>query len=226
MTTIDIRTTVGDLVTAQPSSSRVFMKHGIDFCCGGKRTLGEACRERGLDPAGVVAELSAIPPEPRNDLADAPLAEVCDYIEQRHHEPARAELERVGALVEKVARVHGAKHPSMVELASVFADFAQELRSHMQKEERVLFPAIRALAAGRPFGHLRAPISVMEHEHVDAGETLTRMRELGYGYDPPDGACNTFRAALSGLADIESDLFRHVHLENNILFPRALALTS
>lgn len=226
MTTIDMSSTVGDLVTAQPGSSRVFMKHGIDFCCGGKRTLGDACRDLGLDPARVVAELAAMPAEPRDDLADAPLSELCDYIEKTHHDTARAELDRVGALLEKVARVHGAKHPSMVELASVFAGFAQELSSHMQKEERVLFPAIRALARGRVAGHLRAPISVMQHEHVDAGDALKRMRALGYDYAPPEGACNTFRAALGGLADIEADLLRHVHLENNILFPRALSLDS
>jgi regulator of cell morphogenesis and NO signaling len=226
MTTIDTSTTVGDLVTAQPGSSRVFMKHGIDFCCGGKRTLEAACQEQGLDPAAVVAELAAIPPEPRNDLADAPLEAVCDYIERTHHDFTRAELDRVGALLEKVARVHGTRHPSMVELSVIFALFAEDLRNHMLKEERVLFPAIRALAHGNPGRDPHAPISVMEREHVEAGDALRRMRALGYDYVPPEGACNTFRAALGGLADIESDLLRHVHLENNILFPRALALVS
>ncbi|MBL9027624.1 MAG: iron-sulfur cluster repair di-iron protein [Myxococcales bacterium] len=221
----DEHTSVGAVVTERPSTSRLFSRLGIDFCCGGKKSLATACAEKGLDVGSVLAELGATTPEARNDWADAPLGSVCDHIERTHHAFTVAELDRLAGLLEKVARVHGAKHPNMVELASVFAPFAEELRQHMMKEERILFPAIRALASGEPARGIGGPVSVMMREHDGAGAALRSMREIALDYVPPEGACNTFKAALGGLVDLETDLLLHVHLENNVLFPRALALT-
>ena len=222
----DEHTSVGDVVTERPSTSRLFSRLGIDFCCGGKKSLANACAERGLDVAAVLTELAVAVPEPRSNWADAPLAAVCDHIERTHHTFTVAELARLSGLLEKVARVHGAKHPNMVELNSVFLPFAEELRLHMTKEERILFPAIRALAQGEPSRAIQAPVSVMMREHDGAGALLRQMRSIALDYVPPEGACGTFRAALGGLVDLETDLLLHVHLENNVLFPRALAITA
>lgn len=223
-----IESTVGDLVVEKPGRSRVFQKLGIDFCCGGKKTLAQVCRERNLEPVDVLAQLTAeAGPEGRSSWADAPLAAVCDHVESTHHGYLRSELPRLQTMVDKVARVHGERHPNMIELAVVFTAFASDMILHMTKEERVLFPALRALSTGRSTGlDPAAPIRVMSREHDDAGDALRRMRELAHDYEVPEGACNTFRALLSGLEEMEADLFQHVHLENNVIFPRALALVS
>lgn len=231
MATISISSTVGDLVATRPSHSRVFQKFGIDFCCGGKKRLAEACSAKGLDPGVVLDALAANEAAGSRDGADVvglTLGQLCDHIEQTHHAYLRAELPRVGAMVKKVAAVHGAVQPWTIELASVFADFAAELNSHMIKEEQVLFPWIRGLEGSEPCaqrgcgGTIANPIGVMEHEHEGAGQSLARMRELSHGYTPPAGACNTFLAALNGLALIEADMHQHVHKENNVLFPKAV----
>jgi regulator of cell morphogenesis and NO signaling len=221
-----IESTVGDLVVEKPGRSRVFAKLGIDFCCGGKKTLVEVCREKALDPAVVLAQLEEqAGPEGRTPWAEAPLADLVDHVERTHHAFTREELPRLQGLLDKVARVHGERHPNMVEVARIFGVFASEMLLHMTKEERVLFPAIRAVAGGRPAGIDPAmPIRVMSREHDEAGEQLRQMRELTRDYALPDGACNTFRAALAGLEEIEADMHQHVHLENNLMFPRALAL--
>jgi regulator of cell morphogenesis and NO signaling len=233
MHTIDPNATVGDLVVERPARSRVFQRLGIDFCCGGKKPLADACRDKGLSVAEVAEALSA---EDAGDRADdlvvsgLTLCELCDHIERTHHAYLRAELPRVYAMVRKVAAVHGEKHPWTVELAGVFASFAEELDTHMFKEDRVLFPWIRGLERGGEVtkghcgGSINNPIRMMEHEHDDAGRALERMRELSHGFTPPPGACNTFVAMLDGLARIEADMHRHVHKENNVLFPRAADL--
>lgn len=220
MSTSSVGPTVGDLVTERPSRSRVFSKLGIDFCCGGGRTLEEVCSARGLDVADVQAMLDREPPAPDHvDWRTEPLGALVDYIETTHHVFTRTELPRLDEMLAKVARVHGARHPYMVEVAASFSRFASELLAHLDKEERVLFPAIRERGAGRAMP-LDRPIAVMMREHDDAGATLSWMREQTGGFVPPEGACNTFRAALAGLEELERDLHEHVHLENNVLFPR------
>lgn len=221
--------TVGQLVVERPSRARVFEQLGIDYCCGGKLPLADACRKRGLDPAMVLARLEAADaaPEQERDWTRAPLAELADHIERVHHDFLRAELPRLSALSKKVAAVHGDAHPELPELANVFDEFAGELFEHMQKEEKVLFPMIRSIGRGvlpdvGP-GRLGMPVAMMEHEHDDAGRAMDRMRELTDGYTPPPGACNSYLALFDRLARIEQDMHAHVHKENNILFPRALA---
>lgn len=230
MNTINADSTVGQLVVERPSRSKVFQKLGIDFCCGGKKRLADVCRDKGLDTGEVLRELAAdegVAGRGDLDVSTMTLTQLCDHIEQTHHAFLHAELPRVSAMAKRVATVHGAHHPWTVELASVFSKFAAELDAHMLKEERVLFPWIRSLEtteqhrAGACGSSIANPIRMMEHEHNDAGRALERMRELSGGFAPPTGACNTFIAMLDGMARIEDDMFRHVHKENNVLFPKA-----
>ena len=236
MTTAEIptlETTVGELVTRRPSRSRVFEKLGIDYCCGGKKPLSEACTEKGIDAGTVLtvllaAEDAATPGE--QGWTNATLAELSHHIVQTHHAYLKRELPRLQAIVHKVAAVHGAHHPWLNDLENVYAHFAAEMGAHMMKEEQVLFPLIRGLESGELGPNTNCgrgvdnPIRVMEHEHEDAAQCLARMRELSTGFTPPQDACNTFRAMLDGLRELDADIHRHVHKENNILFPRALEL--
>lgn len=228
-----IETTVGELVARRPSRSRVFEKLGIDYCCGGKKPLSEACADKGIDAGTVLtillaAEEGAMSAE--QNWASATLADLSRHIEQTHHVYLKRELSRLGAIVHKVAAVHGDHHPWLAEFERVYTRFATEMAAHMMKEEKVLFPLIRSLESGTPgptanCGHgVGNPIRVMEHEHDDAAQSLARMRELSAGFTPPADACNTFRAMLAGLGELEADTHRHVHKENNILFPRAIEL--
>lgn len=233
MTSLDIHTTVGELVADRPSRSRVFQQLGIDFCCGGKKPLEDACRDKGLDPQTVLQTLLASEQTVGSseiDAAKLSLTELCDHIEQTHHAYLKQELPRLRPMIAKVAAVHGDRCPWMRDVTDVFEAFMQELNAHMMKEEQVLFPMIRAIeagetnAAGHCGGTIANPVRMMEHEHDDAGEALRRMHELTDGYTPPIGACNTFRATLDALRELEADMHQHVHKENNVLFPRALAL--
>lgn len=232
MTTMNLNATVGELVTERPSRARVFEKHGIDYCCGGKMPLTEACGHRGVSVdlvARELAEADAAPSGEERDWAAAALTELADHIEQTHHAYLRRELPRLTQLVSKVASVHGERHPEMREALRVFMGLRSELESHMLKEEQVLFPMIRGLEqADGPMtfhcGSINNPIRMMEFEHDNAGDALARLRELTSDYTPPADGCNTFRATLSGLAELEQDLHQHIHKENNILFPRAARL--
>jgi len=224
--------TVGELVRENPARSRVFERFSIDYCCGGKVPLQEACRDRRLDPERVVAELAAVDAEPA-DQADDPatmgLGDLADHIEATHHAYLREELPRLDFMTEKVAQVHGDAEPRLREIRQVFVACRQELEAHMLKEERVLFPMIRELErADGPVafhcGSLANPIRMMEHEHDQAGDAMSRFKELTDGYAPPEWACNTYRAMVDGLAAFERDMHQHVHKENNVLFPRALDL--
>lgn len=217
--------TVGRLVVEHPARARVFEEFDIDYCCGGKRTLGDACAQRGIDPAVVVRRLEAVdagPLQSGENWAIAPAGELCDHIVASHHAFLRRELPRVRRLVEKIARVHGDRHPELVKLSQVYQSFASDLDCHMDKEEQVLFPIIKRLADAdmKPSRNILAPVRVMEAEHDEAGHALALMRQLTNGFQPPEDACNTYRAAFAGLQDIEIDLHQHVHLENNVLFPQ------
>ena len=228
-----VESTVGELVVQRPSRARVFEKLGIDYCCGGRKPLADACTGRGLDPEDVRAQLEAADAVPSAetgpDWTTAPLTDLADHIETQHHGLMRRELPRMIALVRKVAGVHGQRHPEYQGLSRVFDEFASELASHMAKEETVLFPWIRTLesgtaAGGQTRGALDQPVRMMMQEHDDAGRALEQMRALTNGFTPALDACGSCRVMLSGLRDIETDMHTHVHKENNILFPRALAL--
>jgi regulator of cell morphogenesis and NO signaling len=221
---------VADLVLEKPSRARVFEQLGIDYCCGGKRPLAQACADRGLEVEAVVAALDAtLEPDTEDvDWRDRPLEELCGHIVGRHHAYLREELPSLLELVAKVARAHGAAHPELHEVQEVFAGAAEELEQHMVKEETILFPVCVALERGIdspfPAGSVGGPIDVMEHEHDTVAAALARLRELTGGYEPPAGACTSYRAMLGRLATLEQDTHRHVHEENNILFPRTMEL--
>jgi len=215
--------TVGELVAERPGRSRIFQSHRIDFCCQGTKTLRQACESKGVDLNEIVKALeaeAAAPAEQENNPAELPPAELADYIVETHHEFLRRELPRLHQMSARVAQVHGGHTPSLIEIHEVFCGLFQELDSHMMKEEQILFPAVRALASGQSVPMpLDGPISVMVHEHEDAGAALEKLNKLSHGYQPPADACNTYRALFAGLAELEEDLHRHIHLENSVLFP-------
>ncbi len=219
-------TTVADIASAIPSSVRIFQRHGIDFCCGGKTPLAVACRERGVSFTDVAKTIEASIDSRVRDERDwtrEPLYVLVDHILATYHEPLREELPRLESMAAKVSRVHGSKAPYLSRVETLVRDLSADLRLHMQKEERVLFPAIRATEEGiHPGMPISAPIGTMEHEHDLAGGMLSELRDITGGYVVPLWACQTFRALYHGLSELEATMHVHVHLENNVLFPRAL----
>ncbi len=224
-------TTVADIATYAPATISVFQRYHIDFCCGGRVPLRDVCADQGLDADAILDELRAVasPGSEEPKWTDATMTELIGHIQRRYHEPLRDELPRLDAMLDKVVSRHGAHLPDvLLPLQATFKSLEQELLEHMHKEDRVLFPAIVTLegagdtdAATIPAARLVAPIAVMEAEHESAGEALQVMRQLTGGYAPPDWACPTFRGLYYGLAQLEADMHRHVHLENHVLFPRA-----
>jgi len=217
--------TVGEIVAERPSQSRVFESFGIDYCCQGGRTLREACARKGVAAGAVVEQLEAglrDNPAPEVNPATFPPAELADHIVNTHHRFLRDELPRLHAMAQRVAGVHGPRRPSLVEVLTELEGMSSELMHHMMKEEQVLFPAIHAMVRGEVAGiPLDGAIATMLAEHDDAGAALARLRGLTDGFTPPADACNTYRALFGGLAELEEDLHRHIHLENSVLFPAA-----
>lgn len=217
--------TVGELVAARPGLSRIFQSLQIDFCCQGGRTLQEACERKGVSLDAVIEQIEAEAadrePESANPAA-LPPHELAAYIVGIHHGFLRRELPRLHAMSERVAHVHGGHTPSLVEVFQIFCGLEDELNSHLAKEEQILFPAISTMTREESGGMcLDGPIACMLHEHDDAGQALAKLHELTNGYQSPADACNTYRALFAGLADLEADLHRHIHLENSVLFPAA-----
>jgi len=213
---------VGQIAVALPISTRVFARYGIDYCCGGGVPLAEACESRGLDAESVLDEIeremgSAVGSEER--WSDAPLQDLVTHILVAYHRPLKEELTRLEAMARKVLEVHRDKEPEMLtELLSVYLGLKADLEPHMEKEEQILFPMIQQEQGFLADG----PISIMREEHDQAGLALKRLRELTNDYEVPPRACNSWRALWHGLAALEESLHQHIHLENNILFPRAL----
>jgi regulator of cell morphogenesis and NO signaling len=226
--TITETTAVGEIAAAFPSSIRVFQRLDIDFCCGGQKPLAKACADRGLPFDEVVDEITASAiarQEAVTDWPATPLDALTAHIVRSYHEPLRAELPRLNAMAAKVAKVHGGKDARLGSIASTLSMLSDELQTHMRKEELMLFPIIEAVETGAPASMgLDAPISVMTHEHDRAGMLLAELRSLTDGYSAPQWGCATLRALYSGLSELEDTMHVHVHLENNILFPRALRL--
>ena len=228
-----LETTVGQLVTERPARARIFESFGIDYCCGGKKSLAQAIRDNNLDAHTVLRILDAFDEHAgattERDWSKSSLTALADHIELTHHAYLKSELPRLEYLVNKVANRHGSHAPHLIELARVFTAFKFELESHMKKEEMILFPICRRMdhaTAPEQFhcGSVENPIAVMVREHEDAGDALKRMRELTNDYTPPLDACNTYRALFDSLRELELDMHRHVHKENSILFPKALDL--
>jgi regulator of cell morphogenesis and NO signaling len=214
--------TLGAIAASHPGATNVFLRHRLDFCCGGGRSLADACRTVNLDPHLVIGEILA-----RDDAQDEkerwtgrPLGELIDHILTRYHERLRRDLPPLVEAARRVERVHATKTACPHGLTAHLERMAVEVESHMRKEEQVLFPALRA---GHRGPALHMPIRVMMQEHDEHGENLRRLRELTTDLTAPAEACTTWRALYEGLTALEADLMRHIHLENNVLFPAALA---
>lgn len=220
--------TVGEIVAESPSLARVFQSFGIDFCCQGGRTLREACDLKKIASAAVIDQLEAAMRDTGSPVANPallPPAELVEHIVSTHHAYLKSELPRIHAMTQRVAHVHGGHTPSLREVHEIFTEMAAELESHLMKEETILFPAILAMQTESSTAlPLDGPIAHMLQEHDDAGAALSKLRELTHGFTPPPDACNTYRALFAGLLELEDDLHRHIHLENSVLFPKALAM--
>ena len=228
MKTVTSETPVGEIVRALPASARVFEKLNIDYCCGGEKSLAEACNATKLDAATVVAMLSAVDAVPdgvRRDPDAMTLSELCDHIQETHHAYLQEELPRLDFLTRKVAAVHGAHEPRLLALRQVFQGFNAEMTSHTEEENHTVFPAIRRLEKGKRStpATVRSICKKLEYDHDRAGAALEQFNKLTDGYTAPDWACNTFRALYDALAHLEKDMHQHVHKENNVLFPKAIA---
>ncbi|HEU5362657.1 MAG TPA: DUF542 domain-containing protein [Gaiellaceae bacterium] len=219
--TVDLETSLGELVRERPSSAKVLARFGLDYCCGGRSSLRDACTERGLD-AATVAVFLAHDPEPvaleGTDWGSAPVPALCAHIVEEHHARMRWELPRVSELAERAASAHGDVRPELHEVRDELARLRDELVEHMDDEESTLFPKLAA-GGSVPADELEELIG----EHDSAGARLRRLRELSGDYDLEAALCNTHRALLEGLHGLELDLHQHVHEENNILFPRVAA---
>lgn len=236
--TITEQTTVGELVAADFRTAAVLNRFGIDFCCGGRRTLADACQARKVDAAQVLTEVSAVctssaDTAPR--FSEWEPQTLVAYIVGNHHTYVRRALPLVASYLGKLAATHGKAHPELTEVEQLWGQVSSEMIAHMAKEEQVLFPHIVALAdavprgeavAAPPFPSIEFPIRMMEEEHESAGEVMARIREITEGYTPPADGCVTYRVCFQELRAFEQDLHAHVHLENNILFPKARALAS
>lgn len=232
MKNITPETPVGEVVRAFPARSRVFENLGIDYCCGGKQSLAEACRAKGLDPATVVAMLGALDRAAQETQADPDtltLSELCDHIQRIHHGYLREELPRLDFMTRKVAAIHGDAEPRLLDVRRLFEVFSEKISAHTAEEDEQVFPTIRQLEATNgdktaSLSGLKSEVAKLESEHKTTGATLAQFKELTNSYTPPDWACGTLRALYDALRRMERDMHQHIHEENNILFPRTLAL--
>jgi regulator of cell morphogenesis and NO signaling len=235
--TFTLETTVREIATEMPATIRVFEKFGIDYCCGGRKSLEQACTELQLSSEQVIEKLDEAtrqPAEPdAREWQTASLASLVQHIVRNHHSYVRRELPRLEQLAEKVFVRHGQAHPELRRIRDAFLELRDELSGHMMKEEQILFPhATRvehALQVGQTppaagFGTMLNPITMMMQEHDAAGSLMAEIKTLSGNYTPPADACPSYRGLYAGLQDFEQDLHRHIHLENNILFPRAVEM--
>jgi regulator of cell morphogenesis and NO signaling len=233
VTTFTTHSTLADIVTARPSLARVLEARGLDYCCGGSATLRDACAVHQLDADAVLADLTAgatgAAAETAPEWATMSVVELVDHLESTHHQFLWTELPRLSALAEKVLSVHGERHPELNEIAACYLTLREDLEPHLTREERMLFPMVRELAAAGvapafPCGSLRNPISVLLADHDTVGELLAHLRELTKGYQTPADGCASYAALFAGLAELEADTHLHVHKENNVLLPAVVAL--
>lgn len=230
--------TIREIALEMPATTRIFEELRIDYCCGGNTNFVAACEKANILPGLVEEKISEVLEttggQNEDELTEqVSPARLIDLIIEKHHAFTRDEIERLTPLMEKVARKHGERHPELLDLQANFKRLAADLAPHMEREEVVLFPFIKNLEAAQitgstaplpPFGTVRNPIRMMSLEHDTAGELLKKMRKVSNDYTPPENACPSFQALYFGLEKLEKDLHRHIHLENNLLFPLAIAL--
>lgn len=228
--------TIGELVAADYRTATVFEKHGIDFCCGGKIPLSAICREKEIDPSEILREMEVLkntPLDRSQNYSAWELSFLADYIVNTHHVYLKENLEQIAAYARKVAEVHGANHPETIEISRVFDVIATDMAAHLREEEEVFFPAIKRIEAARKGGKepvtedlatIRDTLEKLDEEHKQIGDAVHTIRALSKDYAIPDDACNTFMVTYRKLKEFEDDLHKHVHLENNILFPKAAGL--
>jgi regulator of cell morphogenesis and NO signaling len=231
-----LRKTIGEIVAGDYRTAAVFDRHGIDFCCGGKVPLATVCRDRGHDPAALLREIEAVqrgPVDRNRNFAAWELPFLADYIVNTHHAYLWENDGTIAAHAAKVAAVHGLNHPEVIEIARIFDRIAVAMEAHLREEEGVFFPAVKRLAAARKSGVassaadravVEASLARLGREHEEIGDAVHTVRRLAGDYALPADACNTFLLTYRQLQEFEEDLHLHVHLENNILFPKAALL--
>jgi len=226
---------IGELVANDYRTASVFKKYGIDFCCQGNRTIADAVEKKKLDIQNVLRDLQLVAEskDVTTNFNSWPLDLLTDYIEKKHHRYVEARSLEIKPYLNKICSVHGDRHPELLEIQQQFNASVGELAAHMKKEEFILFPFIRKLSKVSqenvlldppPFGTIQNPIAMMHQEHETEGDRFRKIEELSNNYTPPDDACNTYRVTLALLHEFEQDLHQHIHLENNILFPKAIEL--
>jgi regulator of cell morphogenesis and NO signaling len=227
---------IGELVADDYRTASVFKKYGIDFCCQGNRTIDDACEQKHLDTNDVLNELNNVNQhrgETASDYKSWPIDLLADYIEKRHHRYVEEKTLEIKPYLEKICKVHGARHPELFEIQKQFNASAGELAAHMKKEEFILFPFVRKMVKIKQeglkltaphFGTVQNPVAMMMDEHSIEGERFRKIDDLSSHYTPPSDSCNTYKVTFALLKEFEQDLHLHIHLENNILFPRAIAM--
>ncbi len=229
--------TIAQMVIDDFRTATVFKEFQIDFCCGGKKTIKEACSEQGVDQKKLILALAKLDKtsSKKEDTDSMELDTLTDLIVKKHHSYVQKRIPEIEAFLSKVARVHGANHPEVKTILEIFLLVKEDFYAHMLKEETVLFPYIKELVTAKKnkkkldsphFGTIKNPINMMEQEHTAVGDAFKKIRKISNNLVPPENACNTYRVAYSMLDEFEDDLHRHVHLESNILFPKAIALES
>lgn len=227
---------IGELVARDYRTASVFKKYSIDFCCQGNRTIEEACEKKNIDTKKVLEDLVAMmeaKSESTTDYQSWPLDLLADYIEKKHHRYVQEKTLEIQPYLDKICKVHGERHPELLEIKEEFNASAGELAAHMKKEELILFPFIRKMTKAKlentkvdaaHFGTVKNPIQMMMNEHTVEGNRFRKIEELSNNYTPPLDACNTYRVSFALLKEFEQDLHLHIHLENNILFSRAIEI--
>lgn len=228
-------TIIGDLVAHDYRAASVFKKNKIDFCCNGNRSIEDACTKKGLDTEQIVKDLNNTNNAGtlnQTDYTSWPLDLLADYVEKKHHRYVREKIQEITPFLHKIVRVHGDRHPELLEVAQLFGESAEDLTDHMVKEESILFPHIRRMVESKhsntpvsaPFGTVQNPIKMMMAEHDNEGERFRKIAELTNDYTMPADGCTTYRVTFAMLKEFEDDLHLHIHLENNILFPKSIEL--
>jgi regulator of cell morphogenesis and NO signaling len=227
---------IGELVAQDYRTASVFKKYGIDFCCQGNRTINDACKKKNIDTGPVLKDLDKVGQEyveSATDYKSWPINLLADYIEKKHHRYVEEKILEIKPYLDKISRVHGARHPELFQIKEQFRAAAGELAAHMKKEEFILFPFVRKMMKAKTerlkvsaphFGTVQNPVEMMMDEHSVEGERFSNIETLSNNYTPPEDSCNTYKVTFALLKEFEQDLHLHIHLENNILFPKAIAM--